>query len=143
MATNATPNPYQPPRPVVPADSRLSRFVKFLRRFPWTTSSRLLGGGLVIIDGIAFYLDPSDSSVVFAASPSATNTNERMNLIVAEAVRVLPILLAESSSLTRILRGRKMVVRMLDDYSSSSHAVIREEVLDWDILNAIIDGGSQ
>lgn len=66
-----------------------------------------------------------------------------MNLIVSEAVRVLPMLLADSPSLTRILRGRKLVVRMLADYSGSSNAVIREEVLDWDILNAIIHGDSE
>ncbi len=65
-----------------------------------------------------------------------------MNLIVAEAIRVLPMLLAESPSLTQILRGRKLVVRMLDDYSNSSNAVIREQVLDWDILSGIIDGDS-
>ncbi len=65
-----------------------------------------------------------------------------MNLIVAEAIRVLPILLADSPSLTQILLGRKLVVRMLDDYSNSSNAVIREEVLDWDILGGIINGDS-
>tara|TARA_A100000171_G_scaffold44516_1_gene47418 strand:- start:332 stop:643 length:312 start_codon:yes stop_codon:yes gene_type:complete len=103
----------------------------------------LISGELVIIDGIAFYLDPDDLSVVFAASPSATNTTERMNLIVAESIRVLPLFLAESSSLTRILRGRKLIVRMLGDYSSSTHAVIREEVLEWDIINSIIDGDTE
>ncbi len=65
-----------------------------------------------------------------------------MNLIVAEAIRVLPILFADSPSLTQIFRGRKLVVRMLDDYSSSSNAVIREVVLDWDILSGVIDGDS-
>lgn len=63
-----------------------------------------------------------------------------MNLIVAEAIRVLPILLADSPRLTHILRGRKLVVRMLDGYSTSPNAVVREDVLDWDFLNAIIDG---
>tara|TARA_A100000171_G_scaffold35246_1_gene33766 strand:+ start:199 stop:555 length:357 start_codon:yes stop_codon:yes gene_type:complete len=116
--------------------------VTFLRRFPWTTASRFSRGGLLIVDGIAFYLDPKDTSIAFAASPSTTHTNERMNLIVAEAIRVLPMLLAESPSLTQILRGRKLVVRMLDDYSNSSNAVIREQVLDWDILSGIIDGDS-
>ncbi|MCR9210141.1 MULTISPECIES: hypothetical protein [Rhodopirellula] len=136
-------NPYQPPATVAAPHSRLSRFARFLRCFPWTTTSRLISGELVIIDGIAFYLDPDDLSVVFAASPSATNTTERMNLIVAESIRVLPLFLAESSSLTRILRGRKLIVRMLGDYSSSTHAVIREEVLEWDIINSIIDGDTE
>lgn len=136
-------NPYQPPATVAAPHDRLSRFARFLRCFPWTTTSRLISGELVIIDGIAFYLDPDDSSVVFAASPSATNTTERMNLIVAESIRVLPLFLAESSSLTRILRGRKLIVRMLGDYSSSTHAVIREEVLEWDIINSIIDGDTE
>ncbi len=136
-------NPYQPPATVAATHSRLSRFARFLRCFPWTTTSRLISGELVIIDGIAFYLDPDDASVVFAASPSATNTTERMNLIVAESIRVLPLFLAESSSLTRVLRGRRLIVRMLGDYSNSTHAVIREEVLEWDIINSIIDGDTE
>ena len=140
LTIDTTPNPYQPPATVVVGQSRLARFIRFLRRFPWTKSSRFLRGELVIMDGIAFYLDPNDSSLVFAASPSGTNTNERMNLIVAEVIRVLPHLLADYSSLVRILRGLKLVVRMLDGYSSSSQAVIREKVLEWDLLDAIIDG---
>ncbi|GAA4447157.1 hypothetical protein GCM10023156_08890 [Novipirellula rosea] len=63
-----------------------------------------------------------------------------MNLIISETIRVLPTLLTDSPSLTRILRGRRLVVRMLNEYSGSSNAVVREEVLAWDILNAIIDG---
>lgn len=136
-------NPYQPPATVLHSPSRLSRIARLLRCFPWTASSRLLSGELVIFDGIAFYLDPDDSSAIFAASPSATNTTERMNLIVAESIRALPLFLAESSRLTRILRGRKLIVRMLDAYSSSKHAVIREEVLKWDIVNSIIDGDKE
>ena len=65
-----------------------------------------------------------------------------MNLIVAETMRVLPVLLADHPSLTRILRGRKLVVRMLEDYTSSSHSVIREEVIEWDILDGIFNGDS-
>ncbi|WP_345319783.1 hypothetical protein [Novipirellula rosea] len=140
MTSNSNPNPYHPPTPVASTHNRISRFIELVRRFPWTTSSRFSRGELVIVDGIAFYLDPDDSSIAFAASPSATNTNERMNLIISETIRVLPTLLTDSPSLTRILRGRRLVVRMLNEYSGSSNAVVREEVLAWDILNAIIDG---
>lgn len=119
---------------------RLSQWVAFLLRFPWTEALHFSRGGLLIVDGIAFYLDPKDTSNAFAASPSANDTDERMNLIVAEAIRVLPILLAKSPSLTRILRGRKLVVRMSDEYSNSSNAVIRERVLDRDLFRGIIDG---
>lgn len=63
-----------------------------------------------------------------------------MNLIVSETIRVLPVFLADYPSLTRILKGRKLVVRMLDDYTGSLHAVIREEMIGWDILDGIFNG---
>ena len=99
-------------------------------------------GEMVIVDGIAFYLDPKDSSVLFAASPSAKTTDERMSLVVTESIRVLPQLFLRRPILKRLVRGRTLVVRLVGSYAETHGTVFREETLDWNtVVRRTQDGG--
>lgn len=93
---------------------------------------------MFIVEGIAFYIAPNNLANMFAASPSATANGKRMNLVVAETIRVLPIFLTNYPRLHSIMRGRTLVVRMIENYDKQN-AVVREQTLEWNVLNAFLD----
>ncbi len=95
-------------------------------------------GDAIICDGVAFFIDPEDPSVAYAASPSAEHSERRMNLIVAEVIRVLPAFLTEYPELRPQLAGRKLSIRMIDNYTDTQAVFRRELALEWDILNAVL-----
>ncbi len=132
-------NPYQPPTPTDHTASWWSRLVRFLSgTFLIGTTNpgqqRFADGDAIICSGIAYFVDPLDATRLYAASPSETNTDERMNLITAEAIRHLPALLAENPNLVDLLAGRKLCVRMIRSYDDSRAVYVREDSLDWDIF---------
>lgn len=61
-----------------------------------------------------------------------------MNLIVSEAIRVLPLFLADHPEVHEHLRGRKLTVRMVKSYEDASSEYTRETPLEWNILDAIL-----
>lgn len=61
-----------------------------------------------------------------------------MNLVVAEAIRVLPAFLADYPDLHPQLSGRKLCVRMIGAYTDVQAVFHRERLLEWDILDAIL-----
>ena len=61
-----------------------------------------------------------------------------MNLIVSEVIRVLPSFLADNPEVHTHLRGRKLVVRMINSYTDKQTELRNEIVLNWDILEAVL-----
>ena len=115
--------------------------MKLLRLFQSIPIARIptfAAGDAIICNGIAFFIDPGDPGVLYAASPSAEDSERRMNLIVAEVIRVLPNFLTDFPQLHPQLRGRKIAVRMISDYSDTHSPFRRQLVLEWDILDAIL-----
>ena len=122
--------------------SRVSEFAQLIRRLPLIRYFAFRRGDVVIVDGIVFYVDPNNSSVLFAASPSTKTTDERMNLVVAETIRALPYLFSRRPGLERLTRGRNLIVRLVGSYAETRGAVFREYSLDWDTaMQRIQDGG--
>ncbi|TWU48992.1 hypothetical protein Poly51_48960 [Rubripirellula tenax] len=90
-------------------------------------------GGKVIIDGIAFYLDTVDSTRFYAASPSGIQTDERLDLVVSDAVRVFPLFLRRNPKYYQLVYGRILSVRLIGTYADKPTEYFREHVmqLDW------------
>ena len=64
-------------------------------------------GRATICEGIAFHLDPQDAHKAYAVSPSSDISDERLNVIVEEVVRIFPKFLAENPDLEPLLRVRQ------------------------------------
>jgi hypothetical protein len=84
--------------------------------FP-TLEPQFHNGDALLCEGIAFFIDLNDSETLYAASPSSLATKERMDLIVNEALRILPVFLVEHRSTRDALKQRRLVVRMITTYS--------------------------
>jgi hypothetical protein len=131
------PNPYQPPASIDERESFWS-WIRALFRSPHLRSRDFAKGDPIICAGIAFFIDLEDSTIAYAASPSSDFSEQRMNLIVSEAIRVLPLFLADHPELHAHLRGRNLTVGMFcNDYDHQS-GFRRQVPLNWDILNAIL-----
>jgi hypothetical protein len=100
-------------------------------------------GQAFVCEGIAFFIDPANPLVAYAASPSTDHSSLRMNLIVSEAVRVLPLFLADHPEVREPLRGRKLIVRMVNSYADACSAYRCETALEWNILDAILSDGPE
>lgn len=131
------PNPYASPRSI-----HVETWWDRLRtRFGGLHPARspvFADGGVLICEGIAFFIDPANPSVAYAASPSGDHSSDCMNLIVSEAIRVLPLFLADHPEVHEHLRGRKLTVRMVKSYEDASSEYTRETPLEWNILDAIL-----
>ena len=137
-----TNNPYQPPADIgasVGWWERLRQF--FMVRDPNNPLYQIpdfAAGQAVIYYGISFFIDPEDSSVLFAASPSADHSQERFDQIVAEALRLLPFFMDEVPAAMDLVQGRKLLVRMIGNYSDSQAEFIREAEVDAATFQAAI-----
>lgn len=109
-----------------------------LRSAPRIHAPEFSAGDAIICDGIAFFIDPKNTSVAYAASPSSDHSDQRMNLVVAEAIRVLPAFLTDYPDLHSQLGGRKLCVRMIGAYTDVQSDFHRELLLEWDILDAVL-----
>jgi len=136
-----TPNPYQSPATVDPPETWWSRLRKMLRSAPHVRKIDFASGDAIICDGIAYYINPNDTFLAYAASPSSDFSDKRMNLIVTEAIRVLPYFLADYPDLHTQLRGRKLCVRMISEYADVRSNFRREHVLEWDLIDAVLSDG--
>lgn len=135
---NETPNPYQSPVAVDRYQSWWTKLRGLLGPNSSTHASAFSSGDAIICCGIAYSIDPDNSSFLYASSPSAETSQERMNLIIAETIRVLPIFLADYPELHPLIRGRKLAVRMTKSYSNAKSDVLRVVELEWDIVDAVL-----
>lgn len=139
---NGRSNPYLPPTPTPEVPHRLFAIGRLLRELPFVRTLAFRRGDVSIIGGIAFYVDPKNKSLLFAASPSAAVTDERLELVVSEAIRNLDDLLLPHRGLRRFLRGRTLAVRLTGTYDDARTVVTRETRIDWaTVARRIQDGG--
>lgn len=132
-----TPDPYQSPTVTHDHDAW---WPKLRRLFTSPIiSHRFKHGGKVITDGIAFYLDVTDATRLYAASPSPVSTDARMNLVVSEAIRAFPLFLHDNPKLQAFVRGRRITVRLIGTYADDPTKFVREHVLDWDYISEVLD----
>lgn len=130
------PNPYESPRSIH-VETWWDR-LRTLFGGSHAPSRTFADGRALICEGIAFFIDPANPSVAYAASPSEDHSSDRMNLIVSETIRVLPMFLADHPEVHEHLRERKLTVRMVDSYADARSACSRETPLEWNILDAIL-----
>ncbi|GAA5504565.1 hypothetical protein Rcae01_00004 [Novipirellula caenicola] len=143
MRLNETTNPYRTPVSLPTNRSRVSELTRLFRRLPLVRYFAFRRGDVVIVDGIAFYVDPKDSSRIFAASPSAKNTDDRLELVIAESIRALPCLFSRRPGLKRLVHGRIFVVRLIGSYAEARGIIIREHSLDWETVSQRIQDGDK
>lgn len=131
-------NPYEPPAAPNKQVSWWESLLRWLSPPAAKPELQFPDGGKLIVEGIAFYLDMFDATRLYAASPSAVDTEERMNLVVAEAVRTFPIFLRDNPGALPLIRGRKMTVRLIQDYAEDPKRYVREYVPEWDYVGAMV-----
>lgn len=95
-----------------------------------------------MFEGVSFFIDPDDQQRFYAALPSSVTSQTRMNAIVAEAIRVLPIFLVEYPELQEIAGGRRLVVRMIARYVDTQAQFVRQEETNLVIAHAACSSGS-
>ncbi|GAB5403925.1 MAG: hypothetical protein Aurels2KO_21560 [Aureliella sp.] len=128
------PNPY---RPSHSDDASLS--ILDLIRYLFSSKeqrgrARFARGYVILFEGIAFFVDPQNPSVLYAASPSQDFSDKRMNLIIAEVARLAPEFMGAYPYLNSLLVGRSIVVRLIEKYGDKQAEFVREEPLDLDLL---------
>ena len=143
-----TPSPYEAPSESRPYQTWWSKLLSFFRTGnPFGEHLgviKFLDGNIFIFEGIGFFVDPEDPKMVYAASPSQELTNQRVNLVVSEAVRLLPLLLANAPpSLIPHLKGRKLAVRLVEDYACARTSVLREHLFSWDVMSEMLNDSSE
>ena len=131
--------PYQSPNSVNEHESWWPKLLRLFTVPAATPELSFADGGKVMADGIAFYLDLADTGRLYAASPSSVHTDERLNLVVAEAIRVLPLLLRDNPDLQPHVHGRKLIVRLIGMYDDDSSTFAREYKLSGDYVSAVLD----
>ncbi|MCM2373849.1 hypothetical protein [Aporhodopirellula aestuarii] len=127
-----SPNPYRPPAPLSKPPTRKWSIWRLFRRHPRILEIGVRWSELSIVEGIAFFVDPNDSSVAIAVSPSAITTDDRMELVTSEATRVLPELFLRRRSFRNLIHGQKMTVRLVESYAEAKTSVRREHSVTWD-----------
>lgn len=128
-------NPYRPPEAGDESWSWLSLLAGLIGTEKQGARRQFARGEMIIFEGIAFFVDPSDDSLLYAASPSAETSDVRMNLIVAEIVRLVPQFAASHEYLQAILLNRKVAVCMVNSYGDKHAEFVREVLLDLDLLS--------
>ncbi len=128
-------NPYLPPSSPEDSRSLIDVIVDLFTTDRHRKLRRFLRGHAILFHGISFFIDPENDSFLYAASPSEDKSDQRMNLVVAEVVRVLPEFVSSNSYLDKVLVNRKVVVRMIHSYYDNQKQFDRETILDWDLLN--------
>ena len=101
-------------------DPRKTWWGKFFEKLtprPSTPPRRFEDGEPAFFYGVAFFVDPAERDVLHAALPSSEASGERMKRNVDEVVRVLPSFVHANPDLQSIIRGRRVVVRMIKLYA--------------------------
>jgi len=135
------PNPYQSPAATDEHDSWWSRLRRFFTVPVPDPPSDFAAGGKMILDGIAFYIDPNDPTRFYAASPSEIDSDERLDLVASETVRLFPRFLRSHSELYELVHGRVLTVRLITTYADGPTEYSRERDLnlDWDYVSSFLE----
>jgi hypothetical protein len=130
-------NPYQSPNAIefVPR-----WWLKLRKMFEPSPLKLFLRGRAIICEGIAFSLDPKSRRVFYAASPSINHSDERMDLIVEEALRILPVFVNEYPELRAGVLSCNLCVQMIHGYNDVSIPCIREVKIDREAFEAAMSG---
>lgn len=136
-------NPYEPPPATEPNDSWLAKFCRLFSRPAASREIPFEDGGKLITDGIAFYLDRSDATRLFAASPSAVHTDQRLNLVISQVLLVFPLFLKDNPKFEPLVRGRKICVRLIDTYADAPTEFVREYALEWDYVAGVLNDADE
>ncbi len=130
-----TPNPYSPPFVEDDSWSWLNLVTNLFGTRRQIARRRFLNGYAIICEGISFYIDPNDATILYAASPSREHSDSCMNLIVSEVIRLAPRFAAEHGYMKSVLNGRKLRIRMIDSYRSNQSEFVREECVDLEMFD--------
>ena len=91
---------------------------------------RFSKGHEIIVEGIAFYLEPENPQMVFGASPSTTTTSNRIELVVSEVQRILPDFMSQHCDLRYHFQTRQLAIRLIDDYESVRTKIKHEQTIE-------------
>jgi hypothetical protein len=139
---SAMPNPYQPPPPTDLHESWWQKLKRQLSPKPRPLSSRFADDSVTLHYGVAFIVDHDDPDRLHAALPSSEATEQRMRRNVDEVLRVLPDFIAENPNLHALLRGRNLVVRMIQTYEDLSIEQFSRVELGSDVVDAAIEAAT-
>lgn len=137
--SSQTQNPYQPPFELSQPEGWWAKLRRFLRRVSLAGQTDFKGGDAIICDGITFFVDPDNLLDLYAASPSDDTSERRMELIIAESVRVVPLLLTDHPRLRALISRRRIVARMILRYSDSQAECIRQVTTDLLVADIIAE----
>ncbi len=114
-----TPNPYQSPKPLEPFVPWWKKLAKWFRSEAGYLAREFLDGRMLVVEGIAFSIDPDNEHVLYAASPSNSISESRLKLVVSEAMRLLPDFMQQHPSLRSHLKQRDLIVRLVHNYADA------------------------
>lgn len=130
-------NPYSPPHSEVLPQSWWAQLKSIL----FSAKARRADfpkGEAIVCGGIAFFIDPYESKTLYAGSPSSDHSDDRFALVAREAVRHLPDFLAMNRHSKLQLNDRRLVVRIVNDYSGIFSDYVRAaEVLPAPLTNGL------
>lgn len=134
------PNPYRAPAFEEPHETWWTRIKR--RLFSDAIALRLRAepaferGDAIICGGIAYFIDPDDSSVFYAGSPSQDHSDEKFALVVSEALRNLTGFLDENTTMRSLIDDRRFVVRIVSNYDGIRSQCHRSTEIPRDIVLA-------
>ncbi len=135
-------NPYRPPRSIDSNDSWWNRLKHWFRILLVSTfeDGVFADGDAIIFEGIAFFINPDDPEIFYAATPCVDRSPERLQFVVDESLRVFPEFLAEYQKLRSVLYERKMIVRIIDAYSDKQDCFVCEIAVEPSRVTAAVYG---
>ena len=134
LMPTSSPNPYDSPQGIEDEtkswwESLLAVFRPKPEAADLPSLARFLAGEPAIHYGVVFRVDPTDRQSLFAALPlAAVNDEGQVRHHVAEAVRVLHVVLQRHPQLKPVLLGRVLVVSFIDQYGKSAIELGRQVV---------------
>ncbi len=126
-----TPNPYESPGAYKQFESWWQSIWRMFSARKFRVDS-FAGGAKLIVEGIAFYLDSAQPEFLIAASPSSDVTDERMKLVAAEAIRLLPLFLKRYPELHDTFAGRRFIARLITAYCDNPTSYLRQHEVEGD-----------
>lgn len=112
-----TQNPFQSPVSADPPKSWWRKLAQQVTPNVLSSQRRFEDGQPEFFYGVVFFIDPAEPRFLHAALPSSEASDARMKRNVAEVVRVLPDFVQANPELHSLIRGRRVVVRMIELYA--------------------------
>lgn len=127
-------NPYRAPEGMPPPIGWWARCKAFFRLLMCNRAPIFADGGTVVIDGIAFFIRAEEPNILYGASPSNDLGDERMKLIVLEAMGAVPDFVREVAFDRHLLKDRKLTVRMVENYEQVDHPLRPDVPTGFDVF---------